>query len=60
MKAKEYQLLEDCVMNGVARGFRLAFKHTDDPSHELMQEQIQHAVMTEIVEWFDFEDPSND
>jgi len=60
MKAKEYQLMQECVMNGVARGFRVAYKHTDDPSNEMVQEKLWQEIMSEIAEWFDFEEPSND
>jgi hypothetical protein len=44
----------------VARGYRKAYKHTDDPSDEAVCERIAEEVMNQLYEWFDFEDEKND
>jgi hypothetical protein len=56
MKAKEYNLIVQCVENGVRTGWNRAHKHTDTPDDEAIQQAIEDAVMNEICEWFDFED----
>jgi len=59
MKAREYQLLERCVEDGIARGFDRAHKHDDSPGEESIQESIKCEVMNEVCEWFDFDDASH-
>jgi len=54
MKAKTYQLIQECVENGVQLGFNRAHKHTDTPSSEELQNKIIDSVMIEICEWFSF------
>jgi hypothetical protein len=54
MKAKTYQLIQECVENGVQLGFNRAHKHTDTPSDEELQNKIIDSVMIEICEWFSF------
>ncbi len=56
MKAKEYNLIAQCVETGVMVGINRAYKHTDEPKDDFLREQIERAVMNEICEWFDFED----
>lgn len=55
MKPKTYNLMERCVEDGVARGYRRAFKHTDDPGEHAILDNIVSGVMLELSEWFDFE-----
>lgn len=55
MRAKEYQLIDQCVETGVRYGYHRAYKHTDTPTEEQMVQTIQNAVMAEICEWFDFD-----
>lgn len=56
MKAKEYNLIVQCVENGIMLGWNRAHKHDDNPNPEFVREQIENAVLNEICEWFDFED----
>ena len=56
MKAKEYNLIAECVENGIMLGWNRAHKHTDNPEPGFIREQIEQAVLNEICEWFDFED----
>jgi hypothetical protein len=60
MKAKEYNLIIQCVENGIALGWNRAHKHTDTPDAEAIQQAIEDAVLNEICEWFDFEDNHDD
>lgn len=60
MKAKEYNLIAQCVENGVMYGWNRARKHTDDPDPQDIRIAIEQAVLNEICEWFDFEDVNNE
>lgn len=55
MKPDIYKLIEKCVDDGVAYGLHRAYKHTDKPTAEQIQENIRQAIMYEICEWFQFE-----
>ena len=54
MKPREYRLMQDCLENGLRRGYRRAFKHTDAPSEDQILESLQTNVMGEIIEFFAF------
>lgn len=54
MKANAYRLIERCVEDGVSLGYNRAFKHNDNPSQAHIEDQIIQAIMTEVCEWFDF------
>ena len=59
MKAKEYNLIAQCVETGVMLGWNRAYKHSEpEPQH--IRDQIEQAVLNEICEWFDFEDVNNE
>lgn len=49
-----YAILQRCVEDGTARGYRRAFKHTDTPDEASIQDNIISEVMNEISEWFRF------
>ena len=55
MKVKMYELIQECVENGVSIGFNRAHKHTDTPTDENLQNSIIDSVMMEICERFSFE-----
>ena len=59
MKPDTYKLIEKCVEDGVAYGIHRAYKHTENPDRDYMQEKIMEAVMNEICKWFKF-DPIGD
>jgi len=59
MKPKILPVLEMCIENGLARGIRRAYKHTDEPSEEHMLDVMEKAIMEEISEWFEFEEGEN-
>ena len=52
MKAKEYNLIEKCIQDGVRMGFARAHKYTDNPTKEQMIQDIEKYVLDEICEWF--------
>lgn len=54
MRAREYQLLERCVDEGLQRGYRRAFKHTESPTEDALLDALQCNVLGEINEWFSF------
>jgi hypothetical protein len=48
-----------CIENGLARGIRRAYKHTDEPSEEHMLDVMEKSIMEEIYQWFEFEEGEN-
>ena len=56
MKPKEQAVIEMCIENGLSRGIRRAYKHTDEPSEEHMLDAMEKAIMEEIHEWFEFDE----
>lgn len=56
MTPREYKVLEMAVQDGVAIGYRRAFKHNDNPDEDAIIDRIQQEVMNQICEWFKFED----
>jgi hypothetical protein len=60
MKAKEYNLIAQCVEDGVMLGWNRAHKHTEDPDPEAIRDAIEQAILSEICEWFDFDEGKKD
>ena len=56
MKPKFRVILEQALEEGIRRGYRRAFKHNEDPSEEIICEQIEDCVMGSLYEYFDFDD----
>ena len=56
MKAKEYNLMLQCIETGVMLGWNRAHKHGDNPDPQHIRDQIEQAVVNEICEWFDFDE----
>jgi hypothetical protein len=54
MIPKTYELLDRCIADGVRYGLNRAYKHTDAPTQEQMEAEIENAVMNEICAWFEF------
>jgi len=60
MKAKEYNVLEMAVEEGIRYGYNRAFKYEDTPSESKIKEEIYNGVLNSICEWFDFEDKNDE
>jgi hypothetical protein len=56
MKANDYKVLIEAIERGVAYGHSRAYKHDDKPTDDIVKMCIEDAVITEILEWFDFDD----
>lgn len=56
MKPKTHVLLGDCIENGVRRGWHRAHKHNEAPTEETIFEEIENSIMSEINEYFTFEE----
>ena len=54
VKAKVYDLMSKAVEDGVSYGLHRAYKYSDNPSKEDVEETIRLAVMSSICEWFEF------
>jgi len=54
MKARTRRILEMAIEQGIARGYRRAFKHIDSPLEDAILESIEDCVMGEIYEYFTF------
>ena len=55
MKPKFFPILEMCIDTGISFGLNRAYKHDDDPSREVMAENIKREIETQLYEWFDME-----
>jgi hypothetical protein len=56
MKAKTRVILEMAIEQGVARGYRRAFKHNDSPLEGAILQSIEDCVMSQIYEYFTFKE----
>lgn len=54
MQPREYRLFTECLENGLRRGYRRAFKHTDTPTEEQLLESLHTNVLGEVHEFFAF------
>jgi hypothetical protein len=57
MKANTYKILTDAVERGIQYGWNRAHKHTDTPDDREIRQQIETSVMSEICEYFTFDEP---
>jgi len=49
-------ILEMAVEEGVRRGYSRAHKHVENPTEGAIIEQIEDAVMSQIYEYFTFDE----
>lgn len=56
MKPKFHRIIEDCIEDGVKRGWHRAHKHNENPAVETIHQEIEDAVMSQLVEYFTFEE----
>ena len=56
MKPKIYKLINMAVEEGVRQGWYRAHKHVENPCEQAIKDSIESAVMSEIHEYFSFDD----
>lgn len=56
MKPKTRVILELAIGEGVRYGYSRAHKHIENPSEGAIIEAIEEAVMSQIYEYFDFDE----
>ena len=56
MKVKTLVILEMAIEAGVKRGWHRAHKHIDNPNEGTIRDNIEESVMSEIYEYFSFDD----
>jgi hypothetical protein len=49
-------ILEMAIEQGVRRGWQRAHKHVENPAEGAIIDQIEEAVMSEIYEYFTFDE----
>jgi len=56
MKPKIRVILELAIEEGVRRGYARAHKHVENPAEGAIIEHIEEAVMSQIYEYFTFDE----
>ncbi|UYA57568.1 hypothetical protein SCREM1_111 [Synechococcus phage S-CREM1] len=56
MKPKTRVILDLAIEEGVRRGWQHAHKHVENPSEGAIIEHIEEAVMSQIYEYFTFDE----
>ena len=56
MKPKMRVILEMAIEQGVQRGYHRAHKHVENPTEEAICMSIEDCVMSQIYEYFTFEE----
>jgi len=56
MKVKVRVVLEDAIERGIQAGYRLAYKHTENPCEKSIRVAIEDAIWIELDNIFCFED----
>lgn len=54
MKPRFDKVLDHCLETGVKFGINRAFKHDDNPSREVIEENVTREIMNQFYEWFEF------
>lgn len=64
MHAKDYDVLQRAVEEGIAYGWRRAWKHAEQQPEEAIAEEVRNqlheAVISSISDWFHFDDEYRD
>ena len=60
MKAREYEVLNMAVEQGVAYGLRRVRKYNENPTDAQIEAAIEAAVLNAIGEWFTFDEVTPD
>lgn len=56
IRVRAYDVMRQCVEDGVAYGWRKIHKYTDTPDEEAVKASIEDSVMSELCERFEFGD----
>jgi hypothetical protein len=56
MRVNTYNLLSQCVDDGIAAGWRHAHKHVEHPDEAVIAEHLSRDIMNEVCEWFEFDE----
>ena len=56
MKPKTRVILEMAIEEGVRRGYARAHKHVENPTEGSIIDHIEEAVMSQIYEYFTFDE----
>lgn len=56
MKANYYFIIVRAIEEGVKLGLNRAYKHEDRPSREVMEDNIERAIMNGLCEVLEFND----
>ncbi len=56
MKPKIHVILSQAIEEGTRRGYMRAFKYNEDPSEEVICHTIEECVMSQIYEYFTFDE----
>ena len=56
MKAKTLVILEMAIEAGIKRGWNRAHKHIENPNDATICDNIEECVISEIYEYFSFDD----
>lgn len=56
MRPKSYNILSYAIEVGLDCGWSMAHKQADNPGEDLIKDCIHDAIMSEISEWFDFDE----
>ena len=57
MKPKLTPIIDACIENGFAIGWRAAHKLSDNPTEASIREHVREAIWDELYEAFEFEEP---
>ncbi len=60
MRPKVRVILEQAIEEGVRRGYSRAHKHVENPTEGAIIEHIEDAVMSQIYEYFTFDNENED
>jgi hypothetical protein len=55
MKPKFYPILTDCIERGIQFGLNRSYKHDDDPSQEIIAQNVEREIMNQLYEYFVFD-----
>lgn len=54
------KVLDHCLEAGIKLGVNRAFKHDDNPSREVIEENVHREIMNQIYEWFEFTEENDE